>query len=126
MRFRNESDNVVTAAALGVHQLPPGGECEIREEYSRPRRAGNGSRVPSAVEMLAPQLLPADEDERVVWRNVPDEDRPTPRAKNLPTVASLVALGVPPAVAEATVAAMETSRAPQPPAADARGKKGRG
>lgn len=70
MRFINASSDHVRVPDFGI-DCAPGEECDVLDTHARPRRASNDSRLPSTIEMRAPQLVPADEAERVEWLKVP-------------------------------------------------------
>lgn len=108
MLFVNESENTVRVPGLKI-EVGPGETCEVPESYASPRRASNDSRWPSAIERLAPQLMPADGDERERWLGVPGfEVKPAapPRSR----VAQLVGEGASQGVAEVR-AALEQAKA---------------
>lgn len=97
MRMRNRSGNQVTVRGLGL-VVPPGGTCEVADGYCRPQLAANGSRLPSIIESVAPQLVPDDPADEAEWRKTPK-----PLAAPVPTpqdiAKKLEAEGLPPAVA---------------------------
>lgn len=61
MLMKNTSDDTLVIAGLDNLVVPPGGVVEIPNGYCQPRPAQNGYKLPPIIEMLAPQLLPADE-----------------------------------------------------------------
>lgn len=104
MRFVNVAEHRVSVEMDGVViTCEPGGSCEIRDEYARPGVTAGGGRRPSVVEMLAPQLKPADMAARSEWEKVPGPVAPP--APKVITAADLVAEGMAPAVAEHVAAA---------------------
>ncbi len=87
MLFVNSSVVQVSVPDLNIH-VAPGACCEVPEGYAKPRRAANGSRAPSTIELLAPQLVPADPAELKIWNEAPPwevkkVDEPTSRVKQL-------------------------------------------
>lgn len=126
MRFKNETDQQVFIAMGKGITVPPGGEIDIEDGYALPRRADNGSRRPSIIESLAPQLKPADPAERAVWEQAPQRGkRGAAPLGGMPTVEGLMAAGVPKGVAEGLVrSALEAALAAiQPAGAEAGSKK---
>jgi hypothetical protein len=109
MRFINPTESTVYVAIGRGISVKPKDVVEIPEGYSQPRLADNGSRRPSIIEELAPQLQPADELERATWLQAPQRiNRQV--AKGMPTVDGLVASGVPRGQAEIIVrAALEAA-----------------
>jgi hypothetical protein len=101
MRFVNESDGIVHVA-IGKNgiRVEPKAVVDIPDGYAHPRRADNGSRRPSVIEELAPQLQPADAAEKAVWLQAPAARGQSPKATNMPTVEGYVASGVPRGQAE--------------------------
>jgi hypothetical protein len=91
-----------------------GEECEIPEEYTRPTLCVNGSRGPSPIEQLAPQLEPVDALFAEEWRKAP----PAPvlpqhgqRGPSAPvTVESLMASGLSKGLAEQMYSAIQQAR----------------
>src|SRR6185369_18009214 len=65
-------EDTVYVEALDI-TVPFGDECDIPELYTRPARTVNGSRGPSPIEQLAPQLEPSDPAFAEEWRKVPPE-----------------------------------------------------
>lgn len=105
MLFVNESDGVVVVA-IGRNgiRVPPKGTVDIPDGYAHPRRADNGSRRPSVIEELAPQLSPADPAEKAVWLQTPPaNNKQSTKVSNMPTVEGYVASGVPRGQAEILV-----------------------
>lgn len=126
--FKNISQHRLTVEDLGVTDLAPGETCPIQEGYAMPRRANSGARRPSVVEDLAAcpgceeftkgkmpdgspnhryhcMMEPLNEEDRERFNRAPDE-APSPHVKTrMPTVADLVASGVPRGVAEQLVRA---------------------
>jgi hypothetical protein len=71
MRFINSSaTDHVRLPDLKI-DAAPGAECIVPDAYASPRLGSNGARLPSVIERLAPQLIPADADELATWRGVP-------------------------------------------------------
>jgi hypothetical protein len=106
--------------------VPYGEEVEIPALYATPRRFQNGGRRPSAIEMLAPQLRPADSAELEQWLQVPPED-PKVKAEGRNPVAmsveALVTQGIPRGIAETLVATYQAALAATQAAAAAEGKE---
>jgi hypothetical protein len=91
----------VSVEAFQIFDLPFGETCDIPDGYSHPQRAGNGARLPSIIEKLAPQLKPADPKERKIWLRVPPPGRSDGyREHPVPSVEALVRTGLPQGVAE--------------------------
>ena len=113
MKFINTSkEQSVTIEAFGIFNLKPGEICEIAEGYARPSRASNGGRKPSIVEGLAPQLKPADADERAHWLRTPTKQEIAARAdeERIPSVEQLMKKGYAKGVAEAEVKKLVAAR----------------
>lgn len=120
MQFINESNREVRVRLGSGFMVKPGATVEIEDGYAQPRRADNGSRRPSVIEQLAPQLKPADPTERAQWERVPDATPRAGKAAGMPTVDGLVAAGVPKGQAELIVrAALEAALENLNPKADA-------
>ncbi|SRR6266567_1259192 len=104
MRFVNETDGlvVVPIGRNGI-RVEPKSTAEIPDGYAHPRRADNGSRRPSVIEELAPQLQPADPAEKVIWMQAPAARGQVQKVSNMPTVDGYVASGVPRGQAEILV-----------------------
>lgn len=79
MLFKNATGQRITNYDLGL-DLAPGEFFEIPEGYARPTRMSNGSRGPSIIEKLCPQLTPADEDDKANWYAVPAHNHARPVA----------------------------------------------
>jgi hypothetical protein len=79
VKMKNYSTQPVTVSDLGIHSLAPGGCCEVPVGYALPGLTSNGSRRPSTIELLAPQLQPANEQERVRWLKTPTGPEPEVR-----------------------------------------------
>lgn len=90
-------------------EIPFGAEVEIPEHYTKPRRAQNGSRLPSPIEQLAPQLEPTDEGWKATWMLPPAEEVKRPQGRAF-SVDELVRSGIPRGVAETLVAAANAAR----------------
>lgn len=104
MLFVNESDGVVVVAIGRGIRVAPKGTVDIPDGYAHPRRADNGSRRPSVIEELAPQLLPADPAEKAIWLQAPPPaNRQNQKVANMPTVDGYIASGVPRGQAEILV-----------------------
>ncbi len=103
MKFVNDSDTAVYIAIGKGVTVPARGYYECQEAYAKPRRADNGDRFPSVIEMLAPQLKPADPSDLVEWKKAPPPVSRAPQAAQLPTVEGLMSLGLPRQVAEAQI-----------------------
>jgi hypothetical protein len=98
MLFVNESNLTVRLAIGAKHPvIKPRDTVEIEDGYALPRRYDNGSRRPSVVEEIAPQLKPADPQERLMWEQTPEAPQAGPRLRggNLPTIEGMVAAGIP-------------------------------
>lgn len=119
MKFRNVSDCPVSCADLHIVGLAPGECVEIPQSYAAPRLASNGSRYPAIIEMLCPQLRPADAEMLAQWLRAPGEPEapkaPTPRA---PTTI-MADEGVSEGVAEQLAALEREKMQPEAPAAAA-------
>lgn len=130
MRFKNigieltddkgrKTTQKVHAIAKGPHGLdinvPFGEEVDIPDVWCKPRRYQNGSRKPSPIEMMAPQLVPANDAEREEWSRIPPEEAPVKRGQKggpaVMTVEALVAQGLPRGIAETLVATYQAGLA---------------
>lgn len=108
MLVRNVSGVRVNCPALGIESLGPGATCTVEDGYAWPLLSHTGTRLPSAMENMAPQLRPADPDELAQWLKGPlPVEPPAPRTR----AEVLVESGVPPAVAE--ILAAEGAPAPR-------------
>lgn len=67
MLMKNPSEHTVSIPSLGI-TVAPGGVVDVEDNYCRPRPAQNGSKLPPVVEMLAPQLIPADASIIAAWK----------------------------------------------------------
>lgn len=111
---------LVGASGSDLIPVSPDASVECKEGYCHPRRAPNGSRIPSVVERVAPGLEPADEDFRATWKQVPETNWSAPPRK--PTTSELIAQGISPGVAailEKKAALAEPTPAPSAPSAPA-------
>lgn len=98
MLFKNDTPTRVKVAIGKGYVCEPGQTIEVEEAYAMPRRHDNGSRRPSVIEQLAPQLKPASAAERLDWEQVPAaRSRRTPG--RIPSVDELVQSNVPRGVA---------------------------
>lgn len=99
-------------------EVLPGELLDVPDGYAKPKLCSNGSRGPSVIELIAPQLLPADQEEYERWMRVPEHNA-SEIEKPKRGVAVLMTEGVPEGVAEQMVAFEESlSRAlpaPVPP-----------
>lgn len=96
MKITNVGNAKITVASLGL-EIEPGEVVDVDDGYCHPRRSPTGKRIQSAIEMLAPCLVPADEAVRAEWRKVPAKNW-APEATP-PTAEELQGKGVPPGVA---------------------------
>jgi hypothetical protein len=95
MKFVNESETVVRIPiGKGGIRVEPKGVVEIEDGYARARRNDNGSRRPSVIEELAPQMKPADLSERAIWMQAPAAQTRDHKTVSFPTVDGLVAGGM--------------------------------
>lgn len=125
MKMKNRSGrelvvpgDVIAGSGLTAAQkytIEDGAEVEVKDGYALPRRATNGSRIPSVVERLAPGLEPADEGAVKEWRKTPEVN---PEVKPVvPTPAQLQAQGISPGAAAIMAAKAEAAakqKAPEP------------
>lgn len=138
--FKNVSDKTLNLPDLGIENLGPGEQAMIAEGYAKPRRSHAGERFPSILEQIAgcpgcPEhtkglladgvtpnhkshcmLVPTNAADAARFSKAPDAPN-SPLKPELPTVASLVAAGMSPGVAEVMVkgmlAAIEGAKAAQ-------------
>lgn len=118
-----------SAKAKGAHGLdinvPYGEEVEIPEIWAQPGRYQNGSRKPSPIEQVAPQLKPALDTDREVWEQVPPEV--TKPAGATPQQLSMKALAAQLGMSEGAVALLmdqvRAARAAGPSAGPAKGEE---
>ncbi len=97
MLLKNTSDHKVAISDLGGLVVHPGGVIDIPDSYCNPRKAPNGNKLKSIIEMLAPQLVPADSKLVAAWRaRTLDLETPAPASKS---TSDLVADGVAPGIA---------------------------
>jgi hypothetical protein len=71
MKFRNNSDHVISLDTLGLPTVEPYAEIDIPDEHCTPKRTDGGQRQKSTIEQVAPQLQPSDLDQRAAWFEVP-------------------------------------------------------
>lgn len=96
MLLKNPTDIIVTVPELGI-SVAPGGVVDVKDGYCRPRSSPNQAKLKSVIEMLAPQLVPADAKLVAAWKaRTLDLEAPTPAG---PSTADLQAQGMPPAMA---------------------------
>jgi hypothetical protein len=103
MRMRNKGGQAVTVHGLNL-VVPAGGVCEIADGYCRPQLAANGARIPSIIESLAPQLVPADTAEEAAWRLPPASSAPPSHLETKADIAGRLEDDGMPAVVAAIVA----------------------
>jgi len=103
MEFVNKTDATVYVAIGSGIRVAPRATVDIPDGYAHPRRADNGSRRPSVIEELAPQLEPADPSEKAVWLQAPPARIQGQKVASMPTVEGYVANGVPRGQAEILV-----------------------
>lgn len=99
MKMKNTSDGPAIIKELGL-VVEAGKTVDIDDQYAKPGRNGTGSRKPSIIEMLAPQMRPASKEDEVEWLKVPETDNAVPEVAGPPTATDLIRQGVPAAVAE--------------------------
>lgn len=104
VEFKNTADHAVKVKDLGI-ECGPGKTCQVPLPYARVRQGHSGTPMASIISMMAPSLKPVNPEEVGV---VPEEGQEPPKGK-MPTVADLVAAGVPRGVAEQLVAAAVAS-----------------
>lgn len=100
MRMVNRGSVSVPLTDFGIEgRLEPGGVAELPDGYCLPRLRLNGSRQPSIIEDLWPQLQPSDPKDAAEVKKTPVESYSAPPP--LTQVASdLARQGKPPAVVE--------------------------
>lgn len=79
MKFKNPTEHVLLLDAVGLPPVAPGGEVEIPDHLAAPGRTDAGARAKSPIECVAPQLVPADKNDREAWMKTPPA--PTPVSK---------------------------------------------
>lgn len=73
MLFRNSSmEHTLNLDSVGLGKVAPGATVEIPIALCAAGRADNGSRTPSSIECVAPQLKPVDETEGEEWNKAPE------------------------------------------------------
>jgi hypothetical protein len=102
MKIRNPTSSTVRVPSLQL-TWEPGEIHEVDACYCTPRRAKNGQKIHAVLESLAPQLIPADDDEHEqyfgspkIFKAAPSEEVPKPPP---PDAAALEAEGLSPGVA---------------------------
>lgn len=99
MRMKNYSGHPFRDDGLfgdGV-VVDPGDVVEVEDGYCHPRRAADGSRLPSIAERLCPGLEPADAAERKAWKETPESNWAPPVKP--PETQDFIADGASPGVA---------------------------
>jgi hypothetical protein len=76
MRFKNPTAHPINLDPIGLGVVGPGDTIDVPLDLCAPGRASNGARSHSAIEQVAPQMVPVNEDERCVWAKVPKEPEP--------------------------------------------------
>lgn len=71
MLFKNPTEITVKIAAGAGMSVAPSAVIDLPDPWCSPRRASNGSRIPSIIEMIAPQLKPANDADRIEWEKAP-------------------------------------------------------
>lgn len=72
MLFTNPTDYTIKLDSLGLDPVPPKSDVEIPLSLAAPYRHDNGSRGKSAVESVAPQLVPKDPQDLAAWNKIPE------------------------------------------------------
>jgi hypothetical protein len=98
MKMKNTSKESVRIDELGL-VIDAGATEEIPDGYARQGRRANGGRKASVIEMLAPSLEPADENEKNEWMQPAAEFNTVPQQKSLATPQEFMAQGHKPQVA---------------------------
>lgn len=100
MQMMNPTKDTLTIKELGI-RVKPGGLCEIPDAYCMPRKGANTDPMKPIIAMLAPQLIPANEDNVAAYKaNKLTEGLTPPEPNTNPTTSDLIANGMAPAVAE--------------------------
>jgi hypothetical protein len=111
MLLKNPTSVRVVCEALGF-ACDPGDTVEVENGYCAPRVAVPGCpKQPSAIKLLCPQLVPADDSLLDAWKSDTLDLTPTPPPP--PTAKQLEATGMAPGVA-ALAAAGAAEVAPKP------------
>jgi hypothetical protein len=76
MRFKNPTAHPINLEPIDLGIVGPGDLIDVPLDLCAPGRASNGSRTPSAIEQVAPQMKPASEDEACIWAKTPKEPEP--------------------------------------------------
>lgn len=79
IKFKNPTTHTLKLEAAGLEDVPPGGEIEVPIELAAPGLADNGKRAKSAIECVAPQLVPVHEADKKAWERTPAP--PEPKSK---------------------------------------------
>lgn len=107
-----DEKHTVDLKMIGLGRVKPGETVEIPEGLARPERKANGSRRPSVVERVAPQLRPVDETWAAEFDSTPE---PAPVQSRLRGAHGPVAAGtggpIAPGVAAARKAKAERAKA---------------
>lgn len=103
MLMKNGSKHRISCEALGIKGLNPGETVEVEDGYCSFRTSPNGTSIEAIVEMVCPQLVPADDTLLAAWKartlDVKVPPPPPPTAGDLekgglsPGVAALAAAG---------------------------------
>lgn len=107
MRFKNTSDKPVSLVSLGLGEVSPKAEIEIPDYLWQARRAANGSRAPSILELTAPQMQPTNDEDAAAWERVPEAGEMVSRLRG---VSGAIVASLPPGVQ----AAVKAKAAPVP------------
>jgi hypothetical protein len=79
MKFKNPTEHVIKLDAVGLDPIGPGEIAEVPLHIAAPGRGDNGNRTKSALECVAPQLVPAEKTDHAAWMETPSA--PTPVSK---------------------------------------------
>lgn len=107
MLFLNPTENPVLVrlrhGAVDQFWVQPGETVEIDDKYSLPRPAEGGNARPPVVEEVAPQLIPANDEEKARYTAPVASAAPQKPGTYIPTVEELVRLGTAPGIAKMMV-----------------------
>lgn len=79
IKFKNPTDRTVRLESIGLEDVPANSEIEIPIELAAPGRSDSGTRTKSAIECVAPQLVPSDPVDLAAWLVTPGA--PEPKSK---------------------------------------------
>lgn len=79
MKFKNPTEYTIILDAVGLDPIAPGEVADVPLHLAAPGRGDGGIRTKSALECVAPQLVPASKEDHAAWMSIPVA--PTPISK---------------------------------------------